>query len=86
LTPAIACSRVYQEYLAKNPQFKTFVDLMPSKNIEVMPPIAYQTFLTDHIAAMEDSVTRGTVSPEAGLAQLSVTIEREAKRRRRLGY
>jgi multiple sugar transport system substrate-binding protein len=86
LTPAVAKAPFYQEYLRKFPQFKTFVDLMPSENIEVLPPVPYQEFLADQFTKMEESVLRGTLTPEQGLKELDQAVNAEVKRRKELGY
>jgi len=86
LSPAVAQAPLYKAYIKKYPQFKTFVDLMPSENMEVLPPVPYQEFLSDQLTKMEDSVMRGTVSPEAGLKGLAATLDAEIKRRKELGY
>ena len=58
MTPAIANAPAYRRYLKKYPQFQTFVDLMPSDNVNVLPPVPYQEFLNDQLAKMEDGVLR----------------------------
>ncbi len=86
LSPAMTGSPIYQDYLKKYPQFKTFVDLMPSENIEVLPPVPYQQFLNDQFAKTEDAALRGTVSAKQALADLKSTLSSETKRRKELGY
>lgn len=86
LTPAVARAPIYQKYLKDYPQFKTFVDLMPSENIDVLPPVAYQTFLLDQIGKAEDSAVRGTLSGDQAIESLARLIKDEEERRRRLGY
>ena len=86
LTPAIAKAPIYQAYIRKYPQFKTFVDLMPSDNMNVLPPVPYQQFLADQMTKMEDGVMRGTMTPAKALTALSNRIDAEVKRRKELGY
>jgi len=86
LTPEITQAPAYQDYLHKYPQFKTFVDLMPSENMEVMPPVPYQQFLSDQITKMEDAALRGTQTPSQALSSLKGAIDVEVRRRKELGY
>lgn len=86
LTPAVAQAPAYRQYLKEHPQFQTFVDMMPSENIDVLPPVAYQTFLLDQIGKAEDSAVRGTVTASQAIDRLAKTIKEEEDRRRRLGY
>jgi len=86
LTPAIAQAPIYKAYLKKYPQFQTFVDLMPSKTISVLPPVPYQEFLSDQIGKMEDSALRGTKTPEQALNGLLFAVDHEISRRKELGY
>jgi len=86
LTPAIAQSPIYQAYLHKFPQFKTFVDLMPSENETVLPPVPFQTFFNDHIGTTEESVTHGTLTATQALSGFTKTVSAEANRRKELGY
>lgn len=86
MTPAVAKAPAYKKYLKEHPQFQTFVDMMPSENIDVLPPVAYQTFLLDQIGKAEDSAVRGTVAASQAIESLSKTIKEEEDRRRRLGY
>jgi len=85
LTPAVANAKAYREYIRKHPQFETFVDLMSSDAIQVLPPVPYQQFLNDAIGKMEDAALRGTASPEGALKDLQATVDAEVKRRRELG-
>jgi multiple sugar transport system substrate-binding protein len=85
LTPQVANAPLYRAYLKKFPQFKTFVDLMPSPAIQVAPPVPFSEFLNDEITKMEDSAERGTMSPKQALETLSAKIEAELSRRRELG-
>ena len=86
ISPAVVNAPIYQEYLRKNPQFKTFVDLIASPHLEVYPPVPYQVFLMDQITRVEDLAVRGTLTPEQALQRLKVALEQERTRRRQMGY
>lgn len=86
LTPAIAKAPAYQAYIRKYPQFKTFVDLMPSQNIATLPPVPYQQFLSDQLSKIEENAVRGTLTPSQALDSLKKAVGDEVKRRRELGY
>jgi len=86
LSPAIAEAPLYQEFVNKNPQFQTFLDLLPSENIVPTPPVPYQTYLSDRIRAAEDRALRGSLTPERAFARLEDEIARELKTRREFGY
>ncbi len=86
LSPAIANAPAYQEFVKKNPQFQTFLDLLPSENIVPTPPVPYQTYLSDRIKAAEDAALRGTLTPEQAFDRLGIEIQRELKSRREFGY
>ncbi len=64
LTPAIANATKYRTYLKKYPQFQTFVDLMPSKSMQVLPSCSVPGVSSPiQLGKMEDSAMRGTLSP-----------------------
>lgn len=86
LSPTIAAAPKYQEYLRKYPQFRTFLEVLPSENIQPLPPVPYQVFLMDGIKRTEDSAVRGTLSPEEALAKLDNDLSREQARRKEIGY
>jgi multiple sugar transport system substrate-binding protein len=86
LMPSIAQAPDYQKFLRENPTFKVFVDQMPSQYLQVNPPVAYQTFVTDRIGKYEDSTFRGTTSPQQAIKKLDNDIKVELERRRQLGY
>jgi len=86
LSPAIAEAPAYQAYLRKYPQFRQFLTILSSPNIEPLPPVPYQVFLNDRISSTEDSVVRGTIAPEAALKTLTADVEQERARRREMGY
>lgn len=86
LRPEIAEAPIYQKYLKEHPQFKTFLDLMPSENMQPVPPVPYQVYLWDRVLFADDSATRGTVSPRAALERLEQEVAREVASRREFGY
>jgi len=87
LNDYVANSKKFQEYLAKNPAFRTFVDIVHSPNIEPIPPVPFQDYLYTRIAACEDAaVVRGMLSPKQALERLEDEMNREIKRRKALGY
>lgn len=83
---AIAYAPIYQAYLKKYPALQTFLSLLPSKNIQPPPPVAYQSYLFDRINRTQDLVVRGTMGPQAALKQLEADIVIERTRRKELGY
>ena len=50
LTPAVTKAPAYQKYLEQYPQFKTFLEVLPSENVEPTPPVPFQVLLNDEIA------------------------------------
>lgn len=76
----------YQEYLRKAPQYRTFLDLAQSDNIEITPSVTYQLFLMDRVKQIDDLAVRGSLSPKAALLQLEADVQQERKRRKELGY
>jgi len=86
LSDRVANAPIYQDYIRKHPQFKTFVDAVKSPDLRALPPVAYQVFITDQLTSIEDLALRGEITPEAAMKQLKVSVEREAARRKELGY
>jgi multiple sugar transport system substrate-binding protein len=86
ITDALARAPAYQAYLRQHPTFRTFIDLLPSDNLEPPPPVPYQAFLSDRIGRTQDRVVRGTLTPRQALAQLAADVAKEQARRRELGY
>ncbi|MCX7047771.1 MAG: extracellular solute-binding protein [Candidatus Sumerlaeota bacterium] len=87
LSQAVAQAPAYQEYLKKFPQFKTFLDILPSENIDPTPPVAIQVFLMDQIQLADDRAIRdGSMSPAQALLEAEHNIEQELERRREVGY
>jgi multiple sugar transport system substrate-binding protein len=86
LTPAVVAAPAYQEYLRKYPQFRTFVDLLSSPNLQPEPPVPYTTFLSDRIKRADDMALRGRLTPEQALRELQIEVDRERARRKEFGY
>ena len=82
----IAQTKIYQDFLRENPNFKTFIDLADSANIRPNPPVPYQAFLCDRINQAFDAAYRGVMSPAKALENLGITISREQTIRKELGY
>jgi multiple sugar transport system substrate-binding protein len=74
----------YQDFIARNPQFSTFVDQLDSIHLEPLAPVAYQVFFQNRVSACEDHAVRGSKTPAQALADLEAEIERERARRARL--
>ena len=84
--PAVAAAPAFQTYLQKYPQFRCFVELMPSENWETAAPVPYQVYLADREAAADQLASRGVLTPAAALAALEQQAREELVRRRRLGF
>lgn len=86
MSPAIAEAPKYREYIKKNPQFQTFLDILPSENLQPTPPVPFQIYLWDRITWASDAVQRGSLTPEHALEGLERDIAREIATRRAFGY
>ena len=86
MCPAIADAPKYREFVERNPQFKTFLDVLPSENIQPTPPVPYQLYLWDRITQADNAAQRGTLTPEAALQRLEKEIAQEINMRRQFGY
>jgi len=84
--PSIVEAPAYQEYLRKHPQFRTFVDILPSENLQAAAPVPYTTYLNDRIIRAGDLALRGLITPREALRELAREIRREQERRKALGY
>lgn len=82
----VAKAKIYQAYIEKHPQFRTFVDMMSSPNIQPTPPVPFQVLLGDRIKAADESAMRGTLTPEEAVERLVREIDAEKQRRREVGY
>ncbi len=76
---------VFQDYLAKHPQWKTFIDLLPSENLQVYPPVYYQNFFMDRLWQLGQRIIRLIETPEEGIKTFSIEIDREIKRLKEWG-
>lgn len=74
----------FQDFLTRNPQFRTFVTAIEGPNVEPVPPVAYQVFFNSRMWQAEDRVVRGDKTPEQALQDLEEEVERERGRRSRL--
>jgi multiple sugar transport system substrate-binding protein len=85
LSAAVANAPFYQSYVEKHPQFKTFLDILPSENLQATPPVPYQVYLWDRILCADDSAQRGTLNPPAAMERLEKEIAQEIESRRAFG-
>lgn len=83
---AVANAPIYRDYIAKHPQFGTFVQAIKSSDIEAQPPVAYQVFVNDTVTKLEDLALRGEVSPKQAVEEVQAKVDEEIARRKRLGY
>jgi multiple sugar transport system substrate-binding protein len=81
----VADSHSYQDYLAKYPHYRTFVDLVPSTALDIPPQGPLQSYAMDQITQLNDLTSRGTVDPIAAISRISSNMDAEADRQRRLG-
>jgi multiple sugar transport system substrate-binding protein len=84
--PAVAAAPAYQRYLERYPQFRTFLELMPSEHLATLPPVPFQTYLLDRIESADQAAGRGTLTPSAALQRLTREIDDERARRKELGH
>jgi len=77
---------VYQAFLNRLPQYRTFLQMAASEYIEVVPPVPDQLYLMDRIKRAEDLATRGALTPQQALEQLEADMAKEHQRRKELGY
>lgn len=86
LSPAIAAAPAYQDYIERHPQFRPFLDVLPSDNVYPTPPVPFQVYLQDRITQADDSAMRGSLTPEEALERLEREIQHEIRQRREFGY
>jgi multiple sugar transport system substrate-binding protein len=84
LSKAIADAPIYREYVRKHPQFQTFLDVLPSENVQPTPPVPFQDYLWDRVTQADDSAMRGTVTPKQALERLAHEVEIEQAKRKEL--
>jgi multiple sugar transport system substrate-binding protein len=77
IVPEIAQAPIYQAYCAKYPQFRTFVKILESPNVQVAPPTPAQAYLMARLGWAEDAALRGALSPKAALEQAQRDVDRE---------
>ncbi|HOX38243.1 MAG TPA: ABC transporter substrate-binding protein [Candidatus Brocadiia bacterium] len=82
ITPDVANAPIYQEYIRKFPEFKTFVDIMSSPNVQVTPPTPVQAYLMHRLGWAEDAARREVMSPKAALETIRDEVDRELKNTR----
>ena len=85
MTKPVAESKTYQTYLRRYPEFKKFVDLMPSKQFQPLPPVTVEMFISDKINQCQDLALRGSVTPEEAVNRLEKDVKDEIARRAALG-
>ncbi|MDF7822614.1 extracellular solute-binding protein [Pontiellaceae bacterium B12227] len=78
----ITKTQTYRNYVAAHPQFKTFIDLLNSPNMEPTPPVPFQLLLFDIIKRADDSATRGTITPQRALEMLETDVQYEVNRQK----
>jgi len=77
ITPDVANAPLYQEYCRKYPQFRTFVEIMSSPNVQVSPPVPVQAFMMQRLGTAEDSALRESLTPRQALERLAAETQRE---------
>lgn len=82
----VAHAPIYEDYMHKHPQFRTFVEAIKSPNIRAQPPVAYQVFVNDTVGKVEDLALRGDITPQEAMHRLTTSVAQEIARRKRLGY
>jgi ABC-type glycerol-3-phosphate transport system substrate-binding protein len=82
--PEVAAAPDYQAYIEKFPQFKTFLDLLPSENLIPMPPVTFQPLIGIVMQRTEDSLMRGSMTPEEAMDFFEFEIRKELARIERL--
>lgn len=86
LSPEGAKPAVYQEFLNKYPQYRTFLKIAESENNVLTPPVPDQLYITDRLQEAEDAVNRGTLTAKEALEKAELQVKRERARRKELGY
>jgi multiple sugar transport system substrate-binding protein len=77
--PAMIESPIYQAYLKKYPQLKTFTDLVGCEDPQLSPPVPYQGYLIDRTTSVADSVSRLSLTPAQAIDLLSRDIANHEK-------
>jgi len=76
ITPDVARAPAYQAYCDTYPQFRTFLRIMESPNVQVSPPVPVQAYMMRRIEWAEEAALRGKYSPREALR----IAERETRR------
>lgn len=79
ITADIADAPKYREYIKEYPQFQTFVTMVSSPNLQVLPPVAVQAYMNNRMSMAEDAARRGIVTPKQALAQLDREVQQELR-------
>lgn len=82
ISQEIAEAPAYRAYVGRYPQFQVFLDILPSPNLTILPPIVEQNYLMDRMNQMEQRVLRLSEEPEPALQGLMIELEREMSKRR----
>lgn len=81
ISETIAQAPAYRAYVERYPQFQVFLDILPSENLTIAPPIVEQNFLMDRLVQMEQRVVRLSAEPADALAGLEADLKREMNKR-----
>jgi len=82
ITPEVAAAPVYQAYCNKYPQFRTFLEVMASPNVQVTPPVPVQAYMMNRVGWAEDAALRKHLSPREALEQAARETEKEIENER----
>jgi multiple sugar transport system substrate-binding protein len=86
LNHQVAQAPIYRAYIRQHPQFETFVKLLDSPNMQPIPPVPYQGYLSDRLVQAEQAQGMGSVSSRQALDQLVLEINQELAHRKEFGY
>ncbi len=82
----VANAHSYQKFLRENPNFKPFLDMMSSPNLEIPPTGPNQSFIMDEMQKVGESTARGTKTADQAIDDLVAAVKVEDKRQQRLGH
>lgn len=85
-SPAVADSPDFRAFVKKYPQFKTFLGLMTSENLQVAPQGPLQAYAMDADVKANESANRGSLGAAAALAKAQATIDHELMWQRSVGH
>lgn len=86
MTKSVGNSQNYQAYIRKFPEFKQFLDMMPSTKFQPLPPLPIQMFIQDKVTRYQDQALRGTLTAKEACQNLEKDVQHELNRRKELGY